>query len=231
MDFVGIEKLSFVDWEDKIVCTLFMQGCNFRCPFCHNENLVLNINKKIKGIPFDSILDFLKLRKGKLEGVVITGGEPTLMPDLVDKIRKIKSLGYPIKLDTNGSNPQILKFLVENHLIDYVAMDIKNSIKKYPETIGLKKFNFENTRESISYFLSNAIPYEFRTTLVSEFHDEESIDEMGQLIKGAKKIYLQHFKNSDTCINKNLHDISYEKTLQFSNILKKYVGFVGLRGY
>ena len=189
MDFVGIEKLSFVDWEDKIVCTLFMQGCNFRCPFCHNENLVLNINKKIKGIPFDSILDFLKLRKGKLEGVVITGGEPTLMPDLVDKIRKIKSLGYPIKLDTNGSNPQILKFLVENHLIDYVAMDIKNSIKKYPETIGLKKFNFENTRESISYLLSNAIPYEFRTTLVSEFHDEESIDEMGQLIKGAKKIY------------------------------------------
>jgi pyruvate formate lyase activating enzyme len=230
MDFSGIEKLSFVDWDKKIVCTLFTRGCNFRCPFCHNGFLVVNPDED-STIPFEEIINYLSKRKNMLDGVVISGGEPTLMPDIVDKIKKIKELGYKIKLDTNGSNPKILKYLVNNSLVDYVAMDIKNSKIKYAETVGISNVNFKNIEESITFLMSGNIPFEFRTTLVKEFHDEQSIKELGELINGAPVLFLQHFKNVDGCISHDLHEISFEEATTFAKILKPYVKQVVLRGY
>lgn len=230
MDFTGFEKLSLVDYKDKLSCTLFMEGCNFRCPFCHNSELVLSLNKCNK-IPFEEILKYLKKRKGLLDAVCISGGEPTLMPDLKEKIKIIKNLGYLVKLDTNGTNPKILKELIDENLIDYCAMDIKNSKAKYDVTIGTKYNNFKNIEESIKILMNNKIPYEFRTTLVDEFHDKESIKELGSLIKGANILYLQHFVASSNCIKQGLHEVNKKKAEEYKIILLDYIKEVELRGY
>ena len=204
MDFAGLQKISLVDYDKKISCTLFTAGCNFCCPFCHNSDLVIYA-KNVNYIPFSEILDYLNKRKGMLDAVVITGGEPTLMPDLKEKLTAIKQLGFAIKLDTNGSNPDILKDLVDSHLIDYVAMDIKNSQNRYQETTGKNNLDFASIFKSIKYLLSGNIDYEFRTTLVKEFHNEEDIINIGKLIQGAKRYYLQHFIDNQNCIVHNLH--------------------------
>ena len=229
MEFVGIEKLSLLDYDEKVSCVLFCEHCNFKCPFCHNSSLVYALYNK--EIPFEEILSYLKKRIGILDAVVISGGEPTLMPDLKEKIKQIKDLGFLVKLDTNGSNPKIIKELVENNLIDYVAMDIKNSLKRYPLTTDCPHINLNNILESINYLKSNVIPYEFRTTIVKEFHDETSIKEMGELIKGADKIFLQKFIASDECIDNSLNEIDIDVANKFIDILKPYVNSAKLRGY
>src|SRR5574344_1432040 len=179
MEFVGIEPLSLVDYDDKLSCTLFTSGCNFKCPFCHNSELVLNPHKQ-KEIPFEEILAYLQSRKGMLDAVVITGGEPTLMKDLKEKIIVIKNMGFEVKLDTNGTSPEVVKDLIDNKLVDYVAMDIKNSFAHYGKSIGLDRFPIEKIKETIDLLKLGLVGYEFRTTLVKEDHTKEDIEEIGK---------------------------------------------------
>lgn len=228
MDFVGIDKFSILDYEDKISCVLFCKPCNFRCPFCHNGTTVLEADTTI---PFQDILDFLNTRKGLIDAVVVSGGEPTLMPDLKEKITALKNMGFLIKLDTNGTNPQMIKELYEEHLIDYVAMDIKNSFEKYPLTTGTKCVDIEKIKQSINYLISSGIDYEFRTTLIDEFHDIEDIKKMGEMLKGAKKLYFQKFVERDSCIQKGLHEVDEAKAKQFVSVLQGIIPQVNLRGY
>lgn len=227
MEFVGIDKFSLLDYDEKISIVLFSPACNFRCPFCHNGASVLD--SKIE-IPFNEILQYLKSRVGLVDAVVFTGGEPTLMPELKERIREVKSLGFLIKVDTNGTSPEIIKDLIDEGLLDYVAMDIKNSESKYPETTGCKKINVENIKKTIEILEKSGINYEFRTTLVKEFHDEQSIKEMADLLKGAKKLYLQKFVDRDGVIQKGLHDISLEEANKFKEIVSEVVP-TELRGY
>lgn len=228
-DFVSIEKLSLVDYDGKIACTLFTESCNFRCPFCHNKDLALSTASV--NIPFEEVLSFLKSRVNKLEGVVITGGEPTLMFELADKIKAIKDLGFLVKLDTNGYKPETLEFLINNKLIDYVAMDIKNSLDKYDLTTGINNIKQEKILKSISILKEGKVDYEFRTTLVKEFHTINDIKEIASLLKGAKKYFLQKYVASENCINKNLHHVDYDVVKEFESVLKENIDFVGLRGY
>ena len=227
-DFVGLDKLSLLDFEDRMSCVLFSKACNFRCPFCHNGLTVLESEETI---PWNEVMDYLKLRKGMLDAVVVSGGEPTLLPGLKEKLKDIKSLGYEVKLDTNGTNPDLVQEYIDSGLIDYVAMDIKNNLKKYPLTCGVKQIDEEKIKKTIKILMDSKIGYEFRTTLVDEFHKEEDMDEMGQLIKGAKVLYLQKFVERDGCIQKGLHEVSEENALKFKKILEKYVDNVELRGY
>lgn len=228
MEFVGLDKMSLLDYEDYVSAVIFAPKCNFRCPFCHNGDSVL---KSSTEIPFEEIIEYLNSRKGLLDAVVVTGGEPTLMPDLENKIRIIKSLGFKVKLDTNGTNPDVLKHLINENLIDYVAMDIKNSEKKYPLTAGCKVVDFKSIKESINILKTNRVPYEFRTTLVKEFHDFSDISEIGNLLKGSSKVYLQKFVDREGVIQKGLHPIDEEKAILFKKELEKYVSEVHLRGY
>ena len=228
MEFVGIDKFSLLDYEEKVSIVLFSPACNFRCPFCHNGDSVLNSNTPI---PFADILNFLKTRVGLVDAVVFTGGEPTMMPELEERIREVKKLGFLIKLDTNGTHPTVLQHLIDEGLLDYVAMDIKNSEKEYSKTTGCKVLNLENIKKSIKILLNSQISSEFRTTLVREFHTTESIKEMCDLIKGAKKLYLQKFVDREGVIQKGLHDISIEEANSFKDILSNVVSSVELRGY
>lgn len=229
-NFIGMEKLSLVDWDGKIATTLFTGGCNFRCPFCHNSALVLGY-EEVKALSFDEIDDYLKRRSTVIQAVVITGGEPTLMPGLEKHLKRIKDLDYLIKLDTNGTHPELIKRWYDMKLIDYVAMDVKNSEESYLKTVGLKKFNLKSVLESIEFLKTSGIDYEFRTTLVNEFHTDEDIELLGKLVSGAKRFYLQHFVDKGTCIQNGLHEVPKEKALKYQNLLKKYVKNTELRGY
>jgi len=229
MDFCGWEKLSLVDFDDNITTTLFMAGCPLRCPFCHNSDLVLHPDKVIP-IPFEEILDYLKKRKGVLDAVCVTGGEPTLMPDLREKLKTIKDLGYLIKLDTNGTNPDVVIDLIESNLIDYVAMDIKNSKEKYAATCGVA-IDISKFEKMVSYLQEHHFPHEFRTTIINEFHDEESMHGIGKWLGAGEKYFLQHFIDNDHCIVKGLHEVDLAQANRFLEILKSY-GIEGvLRGY
>ena len=228
MDFVGIDKFSLLDYEDKVSCVLFCKPCNFRCPFCHNGSTVLEADTTI---PFVDIVAYLKSREGLIDAVVVSGGEPTLMPDLKEKIVQLKELGFLVKLDTNGTNPEIVEELYRDNLIDYVAMDIKNSLALYPLTTGTTNPALDKIKKTIKFLMTSGINYEFRTTLVDEFHDLESIKQMGELIKGAKLLYLQKFVERESCIKKGLHEVSEEKAKTFQKELSMYVEEVNLRGY
>ena len=228
MALVGLDKLSLLDYEDKISCVLFYKACNFRCPFCHNGLTVLEAEDEFL---FEAVLEYLKSRVGLLDAVVFTGGEPTLEPNLKEHIKQVKELGFLIKLDTNGTNPLILKDLIDSNLLDYVAMDIKNSEEKYPMTTGVKHVDMDKVKESINILMTSGTPHEFRTTLVDEFHKVEDMDAMGSLIKGAKHLYLQKFVERDGCIQKGLHEVNEDKANQFKEILLKYIDEVELRGY
>ena len=229
MDFSGWLKLTLVDYDNHIATTFFTAGCNFRCPFCHNSDLVLRPDEAPK-IPWETLLAFLKKRQGVLEGVCITGGEPTLMPDLEEKIRQIKALGYDVKLDTNGSRPEVIQHLLDEHLLDYIAMDIKNSPERYAETIGLKDVDLETIQKSIA-IIKTAPDYEFRTTIMDELFDEESIRSLGKFISGAKRLFLQHYVDSEHCIVGGFHEVSKEKATAYANILNEMGIETKLRGY
>ena len=187
MAIVGIDKLSLLDYEDKVSVVLFSHACNFRCPFCHNGESVLNAQTEIN---FDEILDYLKSRIGLVDAVVFSGGEPTLEPDLEVKIKTVKSLGFLIKLDTNGTNPEIVESLLNQGLVDYVAMDIKNSPSLYAQTSGVKSVNLDNIKKSISIIMKKAPDYEFRTTLVHEFHKGMNYDAFYELINKRQNGFI-----------------------------------------
>ena len=229
MAIVGIDKLSLLDYEDKVAVVLFARACNFRCPFCHNGDSVLNAQEEID---FNEILDYLKTRRGLVDAVVFSGGEPTLENDLEVKMQEVKKLGFLIKLDTNGTNPELLEKLLDDGVVDYVAMDIKNSPSLYAETAGINSINLDNIKKSIAIIMAKAPDYEFRTTLVKEFHEHMDYDAFYELIKGAKKLYLQKFVDREGCIKKGLHDVDeLEATKLREYLLSKGLEFVELRGY
>ncbi len=219
-----------MDFDDNITTTLFMAGCSFRCPFCQNSSLVLHPETAPK-IPWSEIMDYLEKRKSVLDAVCVTGGEPTLMPDLAEKLADIKSLGYKIKLDSNGSRPEIIRVLVNQGLVDYVAMDIKNSPEKYAMTTGCNSLNMDDIMETTHYLIDNHIPHEFRTTTIAEYHNEHDFEEIGKWLNGAQRYFIQRYVDSEHCIAHGLHMVSKEKALEFKAILEKYISHVDLRGY
>ncbi len=228
MKICGIQKLTLLDYPEKTACTIFTGGCNFRCPFCHNGDLVTGNEQE--EISQEEILAFLKKRQGILDGVCITGGEPLLWKDIGEFIKKVKELGFLVKLDTNGSNPELLAELVGSGLIDYVAMDIKNSLEGYPETVGVSGFDTADIQKSVKFLMECGIEYEFRTTVVAEFHTEERIERLAEWISGAKRYFLQNFKETDGVIQKGLHSVGEEKLKGFAETAKKYIEKVELRG-
>ncbi len=228
MIFGGFQKLTLLDFPEKIACTVFTKGCNFYCPFCHNANLV-NLGLE-QDITEEEVLSYLKKRIGILEGICITGGEPLLHPDLPKFIRKVRELGYAIKLDTNGSFPDRLKALVKDGLIDYVAMDIKNSMEKYPMTAGCESLDMNLINESIDFLMSDTIDYEFRTTVVEELHTITDIEAIGKRIQGAKKYFLQNFVDSGNIIEKNLHSVNEETLLLMETTAQSFVKTAKIRG-
>lgn len=227
----GLEKLSLIDYPDHLAAIIFTQGCNFRCHFCYNPMLVLPQKEAGKrniedpsSIESEDLLLFLKERFGRLEGVVITGGEPTMHKDLPEFIAKIKKLGYLVKLDTNGTNPLMLEKLIKAKLIDYIAMDIKGSAKNYEKVVGVK-IDFKKIEKSVRIIMTSNLPYEFRTTLVPGLVDQQSFKEMGQLIKGAKQWYLQRFKSDTNLVNQAFQtkdSFSLKEMKEFAELGKEF---------
>ena len=209
--------------------TIFTGGCNFRCPFCQNSDLVF-LPENMPELQEADVLSFLEKRKGILDGVCISGGEPLLNPELAEFLRKIKAMGYAIKLDTNGSSPDQLKLLVEEGLVNYVAMDIKNAPQKYGETAGIRNLDLSGIQESITYLKEGHIPYEFRTTVVKELHTAQDIQDMAEWLHGAAAWYLQNFEDSDRVIQKGLHAWDEETLQQFQKLAKAKVPNTELRG-
>ena len=231
MKIYGMEKLSLVDFDGKITCTIFTGGCNFACPFCHNSSLVLNAGLN-QELPFSEVVDYLTLRRKMVDAVCITGGEPTLYNDLKDYFKLFKDMGFITKLDTNGTNPKMLKELVEEGLVDYVAMDVKNSYTNYAKTIGKDDPKLlDKVKESINYLLEDHVDYEFRTTIVNELHQEADFLEIAKMLKGAKRYYLQKFKDSKYCIKQGLHEVKLDDAKKYLEILRKDLNDVNLRGY
>lgn len=227
--FYGMEKVSLLDFEGYVVCTLFTSGCNFRCPWCHNASLALSLVDE--SLDFNEILEYLKKRKGIIDGVCITGGEPTLMPSLTTYIKQIKDLGLMVKLDTNGTNPSIVKYLIDNNLIDYIAMDIKSSFSNYPNITNTPNVQIDILKETIKILETSSLPHEFRTTLIEEYHNDDEIIEIGKIVKGTKVFYLQKFVDRESCISQGFHEITKKKALEFKSLLERYVDKVELRGY
>ena len=219
MKIAGYEKLSLQDFPNQISCIIFTQGCNIRCPFCQNSTLIPMDAKNL--ISEDEIFNYLNLRKNIISGVTISGGEPTLQPDLESFIDKVKELGLKIKLDTNGLNTKLLEKLIENQKIDYVAMDIKNSLNKYSLTSGVAKINMQNILNSIELLKKGKVDYEFRTTIINEFHTLQDIIEIIKLV-GNSNYYLQNFKNSEYVLDKTLTSFTEEKLVLWNEILKEY---------
>ena len=229
MKLQGLQKLTLLDYPEKVACTVFTAGCNFRCPFCHNASLVVNIPTESEWTE-ESFFSFLEKRKGILEGVCVTGGEPLMQTGMEEFLRKIKELGFAVKLDTNGSFPERLKELVEKGLVDYVAMDIKNSKESYGITSGVDEKYMEAICESVEFLKQGRLPFEFRTTVVKYFHDEEAFEKIGQWIAGVDKYYLQKFKNSGDLINQHVQGCTDEEMEKFLSVVKKYVPNAQLRG-
>lgn len=200
MKIDGIQKLTLLDYPGKIACTIFTPGCNFRCPFCHNAEVVLNPTNDIDECDFFA---FLKTRHNKLDGVCVSGGEPTLQKDLPDFLDKIHKEGFLVKLDTNGTNPELLQYLILNHLVDYVAMDVKNDRSRYDETCGVKT-NYDLINDSIMILLNSSIEYEFRTTVVKNFHTKASLESIASSLIGCKAYYLQNFVDSKHLMEPNM---------------------------
>lgn len=229
MKIHGFQKTTLLDYPGHVAATIFVGGCNFRCPFCHNGQLVLDVAGQTV-IPEEEVLAYLKKRSGVLEGVCITGGEPTLQDDLAVFIHSLKDLGYLVKLDTNGYRPEMLQSLMQEGLLDYVAMDIKASPEKYSLAAGIGAFKFEQIKESIRLLMESGIPYEFRTTVVKGIHEVEDFDEIGQLLQGCSNYYLQGFRESDTMIGEGFEAFSKEEMEKMAESARKYIDRVEHRG-
>lgn len=229
MNIHGFNKSTLLDYPKHLAATIFVGSCNMRCPFCHNASLVLRPNSQPL-ISEEEILSYLAKRLTILEGVCITGGEPTIYPELPIFINKIKRMGFKVKLDTNGTNPAMIKELIDNKQIDYIAMDIKNSVDRYKFTAGNKDISLDNINESVSLLLSDIIDYEFRTTIVNELHTENNIKSIGNWIRGAKAYYLQAYRDSDDVISPGLTAPSKEVLTKYKELLSSYVEHVDIRG-
>ena len=225
----GLQKLTLLDYPEKVACTVFLAGCNFRCPFCHNASLVIDTHKN-KEISREEFFSFLNKRKGILDGVCVTGGEPLIQSGIEEFLKEIKDIGFLIKLDTNGSFPDKLKRIVELGLADYVAMDIKNSQENYGKTIGIEDYDISKVHKSVNYLLRGNVPYEFRTTVVRQFHQRSDFESIGRWIKGAERYYLQQFVDSGDLIRPGLCGYDKKIMLQALEIVKKYVQTAQLRG-
>lgn len=221
--------MSMVDYEGKIACTVFTGGCNFRCPFCHNALLVLG-NVSNQTIDESEVLEYLKKRKGLVDGVVVSGGEPTLQQDLEDFIRKVKGLGYLVKLDTNGTHPEVVERLLSEKLLDYIAMDVKNSVKKYPLTVD-KHLDISVIEKSIDLIKNSGVEYEFRTTLIREFHTEDDIAKIADMIEGAERYYMQKYNDNDGCISHGYSAFDKSEVEHFKALFDGKVKRVEIRGY
>lgn len=228
MTIEGLQKLTLLDYPGRTACTVFLAGCNFRCPFCHNFELVAKPAAPLMGD--EELLDFLQKRKGLLDGVAITGGEPLMRRELPELLRKIKALGYAVKLDTNGSFPARLKALVEEKLVDYVAMDVKNAPARYGETVGFLKLELDAICESIEFLKSGAVDYEFRTTVIEQYHSEKEIYAIAEWIRGAKRWFLQQFKSSERVPNGELTPPSFQKMQEYLQIARQIIPETELRG-
>ncbi len=230
MNLQGLQKLTLLDYPGHMACTVFTGGCNFRCPYCHNSGLVQSPNPNGE-LTEDEFFKFLASRKGKLEGVCVTGGEPTLQPDLPMFLARIQALGFLVKLDTNGQNPALLKKLLDARLVDYVAMDVKNSLERYGETVGIPGFSTDNIAESIQHLLAWKGNYEFRTTVTAEYHDDASMLAMAELLQGARHYYLQAYRDSEQVLLPGSCHAPDEKTmLHYKELIAPIVKSVALRG-
>lgn len=229
----GLQKMTLLDFPGKIACTVFLGGCNFRCPFCHNSELFMGKPEKL--MEDEEFFAFLKSRRGLLDGVCVSGGEPTLYKTLPDFLAKIKEMGFLVKLDTNGYRPEVLKALVQQGLVDYVAMDVKNSPAMYAQAVGLEKMELSSIEESLRFLIGGELPYELRTTLVRQLHDAASIQDMGAwlaaLVPGRKpkKLFLQSFVDRDTVLFAGLSAPEQEATAGFAKILAPFAEEVTIR--
>ncbi len=229
MNIQGLQKVTLLDFPGKVACTIFLAGCNFRCPYCHNASLVTHVDMS-DNIPEEEALAFLEKRSGILDGVCITGGEPLLASGLEAFVREIRDMGYPVKLDTNGSSADRLEYFIRQGLVDYVAMDIKNSPEKYGMTIGIDDYDTENIKKSVQLLIKSDISYEFRTTIVREYHNREDLEEIGKWIAGAQHYYLQRFVDSGDLIRPGLRAHTEKFMEQALRTVKKYVPNAELRG-
>lgn len=230
MKIYGLQKTTLVDYPGHVATTLFTGGCNFRCPYCHNGDLVIGLDD-IEPYAMKDIFSHLQKRKGVLDGVVISGGEPTLQADLPDFIRQIKELGYLVKLDTNGTNPAMLRSLVEEGLVDYVAMDIKHSRAKYASISHAADDSLESIAASVDYLKEGHVDYEFRTTLCKELHKETDMTAIGLWLMGAKAYYLQPYKESEQVIQPGFHPHDAATLESFVHILSAFIPKVEIRGF
>lgn len=215
----GFDKLTLLDYPGLLACIIFTRGCNLNCSYCQNSSLI-KYKSESGLISEDEVINYLRLRKNVLDGIVISGGEPTVQAGLINFIKKVKTLNIKVKLDTNGTNPSILKKLIDANLIDYVAMDIKNDFEHY-DLITKCKVNVENIKESINLLKKGKIDYEFRTTIIKEYHNLDSILKILEIV-GNSKYYIQNFKMSDLVVDKTLHGFDEEELKEFKRKLKNY---------
>ena len=228
MHIGGFQKMTMLDYPGRIACILFTHGCNLRCPFCHNATLV---TEGYDPVSEEEILCYIRKRRGVLDGVVVSGGEPLLQPDAIPFLRRLAAEGLPIKLDTNGSFPDRLRTVVSEGLVDYVAMDIKNAKEKYPLTTGVPALELAAIEESAAFLLEGHVDYEFRTTIVRELHAEEDMVSIGKWIKGAERYYLQGFVDSGGLIDgEGLHAHPKDIMQKYADVVRPFVKTVGLRG-
>ncbi|MCR5669376.1 MAG: anaerobic ribonucleoside-triphosphate reductase activating protein [Butyrivibrio sp.] len=228
MDIHGLQKMTILDYPEHVACTVFLYGCDFRCPYCHNFELVTG--KADPVCSEEEFFEFLKKRQGILDGVVITGGEPCLRKELDTFIKKIKDLGFLIKLDTNGNHPDVLEKLLSENLLDYVAMDIKNSPDKYPITAGVESLDVSAVKRSVSILMSGKTDYEFRTTVVKELHSAEDFEEIGKWLQGARAYYLQQFVDRETVPDRALSSPSKADLTQYLEIVRQLIPNSNIRG-
>ncbi len=229
MTISGMEKLTLLDYPSKTACLIFTQGCNYRCPFCQNSGLIMDTNQD-GVIDEQEVLDYLIKRQGLIDGICISGGEPLLQKDIEGFITKVKDLGFKVKLDTNGSNPKKLKKLIDNNLLDYVAMDIKNDFQDYDSTSGVANTNIENIKQSIAILENSNVEYEFRTTIVKNYHDLTKLENICNYIGPNAKYYLQNYRHCDSVLEPGLIGFSNEELSSMKQTLNKKYPNVMIRG-
>ena len=225
----GIQKLTLLDFPGRVACTIFTAGCNFRCPFCHNASLVLGADTPTGTIPTEELFAFLEARRGRLTGICISGGEPTLQPDLEDFIRRVRALGYAVKLDTNGYRPEVLERLISEGLVDYIAMDIKSSREGYSRLAGVP-VDIDKIEQSVRIIMHSGVPYEFRTTVIGDLHTEEDFHKMADWLAGAEKFFLQGFVDSGDVISGDIHGYDKSGMNNLLNVMKLKIPSAKIRG-
>ena len=226
MKLAGLQKTTLLDFPGKVACTVFLSGCNFRCPFCQNAEI---LDGSISDISEEEFFAFLNKRRGLLDGVCVSGGEPLIHADIGEFLGKIKELGFAVKVDTNGAFPDRLKALCGEGLVDYVAMDVKNSPERYAKTAGAE-IDIGKIKESAAFLMSGAVGYEFRTTVVKQLHRAEDMLKIGQWLKGAQAYFLQNFRDSDTVLKRGLSPLSDEELEAFKRLLRPFIPAVRIRG-